>query len=109
MTLSGRSQSPTLSTRNQSPTLSGRSQSPTLSGRSQYPTLSGRSQYPTLSKANQPKQRWLVSWFNVLVVLCLMVLGGCRQDEGPLGLNLLPAVDGVNVFLSDTFPISMQT
>ncbi|MBM3411218.1 MAG: DUF4270 domain-containing protein, partial [Bacteroidetes bacterium] len=84
-------------------------QTPTLSGRHQCPTLSTRNQSPTPTKANQPKQRWLVSWFNVLVALCLMVLGGCRQDEGPLGLNLLPAVDGVNVFLSDTFPISMQT
>jgi len=42
-------------------------------------------------------------------LLLLTQLSGCRQDEGPLGLNLLPAVDGVNVFLSDTFTIDMQT
>ncbi|MBM3919202.1 MAG: DUF4270 domain-containing protein [Sphingomonadales bacterium] len=53
----------------------------------------------------RPQARWM------LVIACalLMFSGGCRQDEGPLGLNLLPAVDGVNVFLSDTFPINMQT
>lgn len=57
----------------------------------------------------QLKHRCTMPWFVGIAAAYLVLFAGCRQDEGPLGLNLLPAVDGVNVFLSDTFPISMNT
>ncbi len=72
-------------------------------------TPSGRHNILIQSRSSQPKLLRLMSWINLVVACCLLLFGGCRQDEGPLGINLLPAVDGVNVFLSDTFPISMQT